>query len=84
MALPAVADAAVVRQRDDRWGEVPVAFVALKPGAMLDAATLHARCREQLAGYKIPKAFHFVDVATFPRSSTGKIQRHEIERLWLG
>ncbi len=84
LALPAVADAAVVRQRDDRWGEVPVAFVALKPGAMLDAATLHARCREQLAGYKIPKAFHFVDVATFPRSSTGKIQRHEIERLWLG
>jgi acyl-CoA synthetase (AMP-forming)/AMP-acid ligase II len=83
LALDAVADAAVVRRRDARWGEVPVAFVALKPGAVLDAATLHACCREQLAGYKVPKAFHFVDAAEFPRSSTGKIQRHEIERLWL-
>ena len=39
--------------------------------------------REQLAGYKIPKAFRVVELAAFPRSSTGKIQRHEIERLWL-
>jgi len=42
-----------------------------------------ARCREHLAGYKIPKAFRVVELAAFPRSSTGKIQRHEIERLWL-
>jgi acyl-CoA synthetase (AMP-forming)/AMP-acid ligase II len=83
LAHQAVADAAVVRQRDAHWGEVPVAFVAIKPGATLDAAQLAARCRDQLASYKVPKEFHFVDVAAFPRSSTGKIQRHEIERLWL-
>ncbi len=83
LAEAAVADAAVVRQRDERWGEVPVAFVAFKPGAAADTQALEARCREQLAGYKIPKAFRVVELAAFPRSSTGKIQRHEIERLWL-
>jgi len=79
-----VADAAVVRQRDERWGEVPVAFVAFKPGAQADTAALAASCRQQLAGYKVPKAFRVVELAAFPRSSTGKIQRHEIERRWLG
>ncbi|MDP3823246.1 MAG: AMP-binding protein [Burkholderiales bacterium] len=83
LAQPAVADAAVVRQRDERWGEVPVAFVAFKPGAGVDTEALRERCREQLAGYKIPKEFRVVELAAFPRSSTGKIQRHEIERLWL-
>lgn len=84
LAHEAVADAAVVRQRDERWGEVPVAFVAFKPGVEADTAALAASCREQLAGYKVPKSFRVVEVAAFPRSSTGKIQRHEIERMWLG
>jgi acyl-CoA synthetase (AMP-forming)/AMP-acid ligase II len=82
LAHPSVADAAVVRQSDPRWGEVPVAFVALEPGAT-DAAPLHAWCRERLAGYKMPKQIRVVAVTDFPRSSTGKIQRHEIERQWL-
>lgn len=83
LAHEAVADAAVVRQRDERWGEVPVAFVAFKPGAEADTAALAASCGERLAGYKVPKSFRVVDLAAFPRSSTGKIQRHEIERMWL-
>ncbi len=83
LAHEAVVDAAVVRRRDARWGEVPVAFVALKPGVLVDAAALSERCRVQLAGYKIPREIHIVDAAAFPRSSTGKIQRHEIERQWL-
>ncbi len=78
----AVADAAVVRQRDPRWGEVPLAFVALKPGAAVDAQALIQCCRAQLAGYKVPNEVRFVEAAAFPRSSTGKIQRHEIERQW--
>jgi fatty-acyl-CoA synthase len=82
LAHPAVRDAAVVRKRDARWGEVPVAFVALHD-AGADAARLLDWCRGRLAGYKLPKEIRFVDVAALPRSSTGKIQRHEIERLWL-
>ena len=81
LAHPAVADAAVVRQRDARWGEVPVAFVALR--APLDSETLAAWCRERLAHYKLPREFRIVDFDALPRSSTGKIQRHEIERTML-
>ncbi|MFZ2393939.1 AMP-binding enzyme [Rhodoferax sp.] len=79
----AVADAAVVRRSDARWGEVPLAFVALKPGAAVDAQALLQWCRAQLAGYKVPKEVRFIEAAEFPRSSTGKIQRHEIERQWV-
>jgi len=83
LAHPDVADAVVVRRRDERWGEVPVAFVALQPGASADREPLLSHCREQLAGYKVPKEIRFVELASFPRSSTGKIQRHEVERQWL-
>ena len=82
LAHEAVLDAAVVRLRDAHWGEVPLAYVALKPGASIDAQALMQCCRAQLAGYKVPKDIRFVEAAAFPRSSTGKIQRHEIERLW--
>ncbi|MFO1220143.1 MAG: AMP-binding protein [Burkholderiaceae bacterium] len=78
---PAVADGAVVRKPDPRWGEVPVAFVALR--APVQAAELDAWCRERLAHYKLPREFRIVDAAALPRSSTGKIQRHEIERRML-
>jgi fatty-acyl-CoA synthase len=67
-----------VRAPDERWGEVPVAFVARRD-ATLDEATLFARCRAELAGYKQPKRIVFLDHADFPRSASGKVQRHELE-----
>jgi fatty-acyl-CoA synthase len=76
-----VADAVVVRQPDPRWGEVPIAFVVRVDRALTEAELL-ARCRAELAGYKQPKAIHFVRVEDLPRSTTGKIQRHELEG-WL-
>jgi len=78
LSHPAVADGAVVRKADARWGEVPVAFVALR--SALDSEALVAWCRERLAHYKLPREFRIVDLEALPRSSTGKIQRHEIER----
>jgi fatty-acyl-CoA synthase len=77
-----VADAIVVRRPDPRWGEVPVAIVARKDET-LGAAELLAACRAELAGYKVPKEIVFVTLAELPRSTTGKIQRHEVE-AWLG
>ena len=44
------------------------------------AAALRALCRAGLAGYKQPKGIHFIALEDFPRSVTGKIQRHELER----
>jgi len=84
LADPRVADAAVVRRPDARWGEVPVAFVARRderPGdAAVTAEALYARCRAELAGYKQPKGILFIGAAEFPRSASGKIQRHELEK----
>jgi fatty-acyl-CoA synthase len=75
------ADAVVVRRPDPRWGEVPVAVIA-RNDERLTAGELYAKCREQLAGYKQPKDIRFVAFADLPRSTTGKIQRHEVE-AWL-
>lgn len=78
---PRVAEAVVVRRPDPHWGEVPVAFVA-RHDAGLDEAALLALCRAQLAGYKRPREIRFVAADAFPRSTSGKVQRGEVER-WL-
>lgn len=78
LAESRVADAVVVRKPDAHWGEVPVAFVVRRDES-LTAEILLAQCREQIAGYKIPKEIRFVDEAELPRSTTGKIMRHELE-----
>jgi acyl-CoA synthetase (AMP-forming)/AMP-acid ligase II len=74
-----VSDAAVVRRADPKWGEVPVAFVA-RNTEHLEAADLYRRCRRDLAGYKQPKDIFFIKAEEFPRSASGKIQRHELEK----
>jgi acyl-CoA synthetase (AMP-forming)/AMP-acid ligase II len=81
LADPRVGDAVVVRRADAKWGEVPVAVIA-RNHESVTAAELYAKCREQLAGYKQPKDIRFVAFADLPRSTTGKIQRHEVE-AWL-
>jgi acyl-CoA synthetase (AMP-forming)/AMP-acid ligase II len=79
LADPRVADAAVVRRADPKWGETPVAFVARRDET-LTADELHARCRAELAGYKQPKEIRFIPLEAFPRSASGKVQRHELEK----
>jgi fatty-acyl-CoA synthase len=69
---PAVLTAAVVAQPDEKWGEVPCAFVELKEGASVTAEELLAFCREHLARFKVPKRFVFREL---PKTSTGKIQK---------
>jgi len=78
LADPRIADAVVVRQPDPRWGEVPVVFAARRDDGLTDVDVIEA-CRGRLAGYKLPKAVHFIDFDDFPRSTSGKIQRHELE-----
>jgi fatty-acyl-CoA synthase len=79
LAEPRVAEAAVVRKPDAKWGEVPVAFVAARdPNLREDELAL--RCRAELASYKQPKEIRFIAFEDFPRSASGKIQRHELEK----
>ncbi len=75
---PAVMSAAVVAQPDEKWGEVPCAFVELKDGASVTAEELLAFCREHLARFKVPKTFIFREL---PKTSTGKIQKFVLRDL---
>ena len=73
---PAVLEAAVVAKSDDKWGETPCAFVALKKDAGdVTEADIIAFCREQLAHFKCPRAVVFTDL---PKTSTGKIQKFKL------
>ncbi len=72
---PAVVACAVVARPDAKWGETPVAYVELKPGATVSAADLVAHCKSLLAGYKVPREIRFEDI---PKTSTGKIQKFQL------
>ena len=72
---PAVALAAVVAKKDEKWGEVPCAFIELKEGAAATEDEIIAFAREHLAGFKRPKHVIF---GTLPKTATGKIQKFEL------
>ncbi len=75
MHHPAVNLCAVVAKPDEKWGEVPCAFIELKDGQSADAADMIAFARTKLAGFKCPKAVVFQEL---PKTSTGKIQKFEL------
>jgi fatty-acyl-CoA synthase len=79
---PAVLECAVVAMPHEKWGEVPKAFVALKPGARATEQEIIDFCRERLAHFKCPKAVEFAEL---PKTSTGKIQKFVLrEKEWAG
>jgi fatty-acyl-CoA synthase len=69
---PDVMEVAVVAGPDPTWGEVPIAFVTLRPGASADEAMLVAYAREHIARFKAPKRIVFGEL---PKTGTGKIQK---------
>jgi fatty-acyl-CoA synthase len=75
---PAVQAAAVVAKPDEKWGETPCAFVELKPGQNANAEDLVAWCKQNLAGYKVPKYVVFTEL---PKTSTGKIQKFKLRDM---
>jgi fatty-acyl-CoA synthase len=76
---PMINEAVVVRRADAKWGEVPVAFVVRNDDALTPESVISA-CRDILASYKLPKQVRFIEADDLPRSTTGKIQRHELEK----
>jgi fatty-acyl-CoA synthase len=74
----AVLEAAVVGRPDERWGEVPVAYVARRDGADVTAEELIEHCAANLAGFKVPKQVTFVDA--LPRNPSGKVLKRELRR----
>ncbi len=78
---PAVSTCGVVARNDDKWGEVPVAYVELKPGKSATEAEIIEHCRTLLARFKVPKAVIFMEV---PKTSTGKIQKFRLREHAAG
>ncbi|WP_455429935.1 AMP-binding enzyme [Microvirga aerilata] len=72
---PAVLLAAVVAAPDDKWGEIPCAFIELKDGMTSTPEDLTAFCRTRLAGFKIPRKFVFRSI---PKTATGKVQKFQL------
>lgn len=70
---PKILEAAVVAVPDEKWGEVPCAFVSLKNGQEMTSEELIAYCREELAGFKTPKKVVFGPI---DKTSTGKVQKY--------
>jgi fatty-acyl-CoA synthase len=77
---PAVADAALIGAPDQRWGEVGVIFVQLKPGLRVAEKELLEYCSGQLARFKIPKQLLFVP--TLPYSPYGKVLKSELRKQY--
>jgi acyl-CoA synthetase (AMP-forming)/AMP-acid ligase II len=71
-----VLEVAVVGKPHERWGEVPVAHVALRPGASATSEELVAHCEKQLARFKVPKEVIFIDA--LPRNPSGKVLKREL------
>jgi len=80
---PAVAEAGVCAvARPDGGGDTVAAFVRLRPGATVDPEELRALVRTRIGPHAAPRVVEFVDA--FPTTSSGKIQRRELRRLYEG
>lgn len=80
-AHPAVLECAVVAAPDPKWGEIPVALVALKPNSMLNADGLLSFLQPRLAKFKLPQRIEFV-AEPLPKTGTGKILKRELRELF--
>ena len=78
MAHESVSLCAVVAMPDEKWGEVPCAFVELLPNSVANADELIDFSRTKIAGFKCPKRIIFREL---PKTSTGKIQKFELRKL---
>ena len=74
---PSVSIAAVVAKPDDKWGEVPCAFIEMVQGMPVTEKELISFCKETLASFKVPKKVEFCNL---PKTSTGKIQKFELRK----
>ena len=80
--LPEVAEAAIIGIPSDKWGEVGLAVVALKPGTTLERSTVVEHCVERLAKFKVPSDLAIVE--ELPRNATGKVLKRELRSQFVG
>jgi acyl-CoA synthetase (AMP-forming)/AMP-acid ligase II len=73
---PAVLEAAVVGMRDDKWGEVVVAFLQPRPGMTIDLESVKDLCKQQLSPYKRPISLTVLE--TLPKNAVGKLDKRAL------
>ena len=82
MEHPAVLEVCVVGVPDEKWGEVPKAFVTPSPGAQVTGEEIIQFCRDRIAHFKCPK---YIEFGELPKTATGKIQKFLLrEKEWTG
>ncbi len=79
---PAVAEASVVGEPDPEWGEIVVAFLVAEQGGAVSEAELDSLCLEQIARFKRPKRYVFLDA--LPKNNYGKVLKTELRNLGKG
>jgi acyl-CoA synthetase (AMP-forming)/AMP-acid ligase II len=79
MEHPAIAECSVVGTKDDKWVEAVTAAIALKPGSQVTEAELIEFIGDQLASYKKPRKFVFID--TIPKTTVGKLNRKALRDM---
>jgi fatty-acyl-CoA synthase len=78
LSHPAVAEVAVVGAADAKWQEVPVACIVRRRGAEVDPAEIEQFCLKELARYKVPRRYVFLD--DLPRNALGKVQHFRLKQ----
>jgi len=73
---PSVLEAAVVARPDERWGEVPHAFIVVREGHVVTSDELIEFCHQRLAKFKVPREVQFLDA--LPRTPSGKVLKRDL------
>ncbi len=77
---PAVAQAAVIGLADELWGESVTAFIVIKIGVQVDEGAIRSFCRDEIAGYKVPKKVIFLQ--SLPTSASGKLMKNKLKEMF--
>jgi acyl-CoA synthetase (AMP-forming)/AMP-acid ligase II len=77
---PAVAQAAVIGTRDEKWGEAVTALILKKSGVQATEEDIRSFCKQEIAGYKVPKKVVFVDA--LPMSASGKLLKYKLREQY--
>ncbi|MGW1419953.1 class I adenylate-forming enzyme family protein [Bradyrhizobium manausense] len=79
---PKISEVQVIKVPDEKWSEVPAAYIATHDGRDISQDELDNFCATQIVKWKIPKHYRFIGIDDFPRNVTGKIERPKLEQMF--